>query len=104
MIELGNEWCTEEKHGIHKHRHTYIKRKYRVVVACGRFVEIDESLRKTGTLQVASNSREDGEYGHYAIVALGQMTSKDDTYYEVQYLGSSAVERSPEQAFRRFLL
>ena len=103
MKVFGYERRTKEKHGIHQHRHTHIEREYRVVVACRRSLYIDESLRKACTLKVGSNGSKDGEYAYDAIVSLGQMTSKDDTYYEVQYLGSSAIERPPKQTFRRFL-
>ena len=103
MEIAGNERRTKKKRNIHQHRHTHIEREYRVVVACRRSLYIDESLRKACTLKVGSNSGKDGEYAYDAIVCLGQMTSKDDTYYEVQYLGSSAIERTPKQTFRRFL-
>ena len=103
MKVFGYERRTKEKHGIHQHRHTHIEREYRVIVARRRSLYIDEPLRKACTLKVGSNGSKDGEYAYDAIVCLGQMTSKDDTYYEVQYLSSSAIERTPKQTFRRFL-
>ena len=103
MKVFGYERRAQEEYGIHQHRHTDIKREYGVVIACRWTFYIDQSLCKTCTLKVGSNGGKDGENANDAIVILGQMTSKDDTYYEIQYLGSSAVERSPEQAFSRFL-
>ena len=103
MEVFGYEWCAEKEYGIHQYRHTDIEREYGVIVACRRSFYVDKSLSKARTLKVGSNGGKDGENTNDAVIILGQMTSKDDTYYEIQYLGSSAVERSPEQAFRRFL-
>ena len=104
MKVFGYERRTKEKHGIHQHRHTYIEREYRVIVSCRRSLYIDESLRKACTLKVGRNGGEDCEYAYDSVISLGQMTSKDDADYEIKYLGCSAIERPPEQAFRRFLL
>lgn len=103
MEIVGYERCAEEENRVHEQRHTHIKREYGVVVARCGLLEIDESLCEPRTLQIACYSRKDGEYGHNSIITLSQLTRKDDSDYEVENLGSAAVERPPEQAFRRFL-
>lgn len=94
----------EEEHHIERKTHDDIEPEHRVVVAVGGMFQVDQSLRESAALQVASNECKDGEYADDSIVGRREQACQEDAEQDVEHLCGATVHSSPKQSFSRFLL
>ena len=103
LAEVGGyERRREEQDGVHQQAYCDVKPEHGVVIARPGALHVGECLRETAALQVARDSRKDGQHAYHTHVFGRQQPSEKYPEDKVQHLCGAVVHHAPQQSFCRF--